>query len=73
MDVIAASAGVRSYYRAMGLPMPQLPVAEADQTLGAGMIWDGMGPKVNCLFFFATNDGFIPQMNSIGDSVGLEF
>ena len=34
LDVIAASAGVRSYYRAMGLPMPQLPQPVEDETLG---------------------------------------
>lgn len=49
LDVIAASAGVRSYYRAMGLPMPQLPQPVEDETphfrrvteiCSSGLQWD---------------------------------
>lgn len=50
LDVIAASAGVRSYHRAMGLPMPQLPPPEdqneaplfsrVTEICSSGLQWD---------------------------------
>lgn len=44
LDVIAASAGVRSYHRAMGLPMPQLPPPE-DQNETLGLMRQGAGRR----------------------------
>lgn len=57
VDVVAASAGIRGYHRAMGIPMPELPKAEEDlkplfsrvtDVCSSGLHWDtelAWGPR----------------------------